>query len=126
MTISRRNRMIAEAIINRIKQNSGGSTWNDEYPGAHDELFGFYYEDLAADAEAIINEHTVIRENKEQEQAAKDCGKKFCCLAYHGGIGWTWYVALATDSMEEADRWCAKQEKMARVYYNSGRIRHAK
>jgi hypothetical protein len=60
---------------------------------------------------------------KEQKEAAKSCGKTFCCLARKPG---TWEVALATDDVDSADSWWEQQTGSARVFYSSGAIRNAK
>lgn len=53
------NREIAEMVVGTIGENSsqGKCTWGDSHPDAHAELFGFYFEDLVADVEKIINEN---------------------------------------------------------------------
>lgn len=76
----------------------------------------------------MANKIGVVQSNKEQQTAAHNCGKGFCCLGYQPGKGdtWTWYVALATDDVVEADEWWEDQTGLARVYYANGAIRNAK
>jgi len=64
-----------------------------------------------------------IESIKEQQQAARECGKAYCCLRWREG---QWRICYVTDDQSAADRWWQMHPAPARVYYSSGAIRNAK